>query len=167
VLEAQAKNAKSGVGGMTFEAARSAVLAETGDAALGAQLFKRQGCTACHTITPDEAPKGPMLLDIAKRYDKPTLLQSVLKPNAVIAQGFESWIFGMSNGDRVSGFVTSEGAEDLTIRTVNGEQITLVKTRIEQRRKADLSMMPEGIVAGLSPKDVASLLAFLETLVSK
>lgn len=167
VLEQQSKNAKNGVGGMTLEAATSAVLKESGDAALGAQLFKRQGCTACHTISPDEAPKGPMLLDIAKRYDKAALLQSVLKPNAVIAQGFESWIFGMSNGDRVSGFVTSEGAEDLTIRTVNGEQITLVKGRIEQRRKADLSMMPEGIVAALSPKEVASLLAFLETLSSQ
>ncbi len=167
VLEAQAKGAKGGVGGMPFEAAQAAILKETGDAALGAQLFKRQGCTACHTVSPGEAPRGPMLLDIAKRYEKPVLIQSILKPNAVIAQGFESWIFGMSNGDRLSGFVTAEGAEDLTIRTVNGEQITLVKPRIEQRRKADLSMMPEGIVAALSPKDVASLLAYLETLTSK
>ncbi|HEX7898895.1 MAG TPA: discoidin domain-containing protein [Planctomycetota bacterium] len=167
VLEAQAKGAKGGVGGMAFEEAQAAVLKEPGDAALGAKLFQRQGCASCHTISPAEAPRGPMLLDIAKRYEKPVLIQSILKPNAVIAQGFESFIFGMSNGDRVVGFVTDEGAEDLTIRTAGGERQTLVKSRIEQRKKADLSMMPEGLVAALTPKELASLLAFLETLTSK
>ena len=154
-------------GGMPFEEATAAVLKEAGDAALGAKLFQRQGCASCHTISPAEAPRGPMLLDIAKRYEKTVLIQSILKPNAVIAQGFESFIFGMSNGDRVVGFVTDEGAEDLTIRTAGGERQTLVKSRIEQRKKADLSMMPEGLVAALTPKEVASLLAFLETLKSK
>jgi putative heme-binding domain-containing protein len=167
VLEAQAKGAKGGVGGMPFEEAQAAVLKEAGDAALGAKLFARQGCASCHTLSPNDAPRGPMLMDIAKRYEKPVLLQSILKPNAVIAQGFESFIFGMSNGDRLIGFVTDEGAEDLTIRTAGGERQTLVKSRIEQRKKADLSMMPEGLVAALTPKDVASLLAFLETLKSK
>lgn len=167
LLEAQAKGAKGGVGGLPFEEAQAAILKESGDAALGAKLFARQGCNSCHTISPNDPPRGPMLMDIAKRYEKPVLIQSILKPNAVIAQGFESFIFGMSNGERFNGFVTSEGAEDLTIRTVNGEQLTLVKARIEARRKADLSMMPEGLVAALTPKEVASLLAFLETLRSK
>jgi putative heme-binding domain-containing protein len=167
VLEAQAKGVKGGVGGMPFEEARAAILKEPGDAALGAKLFQRQGCVSCHTVSPNDAPRGPMLRDISKRYEKPVLIESILKPNAVIAQGFESFIFGMSNGDRVVGFVTDEGAEDLTIRTAGGERQTLVKSRIEARRKADLSMMPEGLVAALSPKEVASLLAFLETLTSK
>lgn len=48
-----------------------------------------------------------------------------------------------------------------------GEPLTLVKSRIEARRDADLSMMPEGLVAALSPREVASLLAYLETLKSK
>jgi putative heme-binding domain-containing protein len=167
VLAEQAKGAKAGVGGMTFEAARDAILKETGDAALGEKLFIRQGCTACHTISPGEAPRGPMLQDISKRYPKDALVQSILKPSAVIAQGFASVIFALSNGDRVTGFVTSEGAEDLTIRTANGEQLTLVKSRIEARRDADLSMMPEGLVAALGPREVASILAYLETLKSK
>jgi putative heme-binding domain-containing protein len=167
VLEAQAKNAKDGVGALPFDAARAAILKEAGDVELGQKLFVRQGCVSCHTISPEEAPRGPMLRDITKRYDKAALVESILKPNAVIAQGFESFIFGMSSGDRVAGFVTDEGAEDLTIRTASGERQTLVKSRIEQRRKADLSMMPEGLVAGLTPKEVASLLAFLETLTSK
>lgn len=167
VLGDQARGKKGGVGGMTFEAASAAILKEKGDTALGAKLFGRQGCTACHTISPGEPPRGPMLLDIAKRYPKEALLQSILKPGAVIAQGFAGVIFALASGDRVSGFVTAEGAEDLTIRTVNGEPMTLVKSRIEARRDSDLSMMPEGLVAALTPKEVASLLAYLESLKSK
>jgi len=167
ILEAQSKGKKNGVGGMPFEAATAAILKETGDPAAGAKLFQRQGCSVCHTISPDEPPRGPMLLDIGKRYPKDVLLQSILKPSAVIAQGFNSVIFGLTNGDRVIGFVTAEGAEDLTIRTAAGEQMTLIKSKIEARRNADLSMMPEGIVAALSPKEVASLLEYLETLKSK
>ena len=64
----------------------------------------------------------------------------------------------------MGGFATADGSDD---RRVNGEPITRVKSRIERRRKADLSMMPEGIVAALTPKEVASLLACLDTLRSK
>ena len=35
---------------------------QKGDPKLGERLFQRQGCVACHTVAPGEAPKGPSLL---------------------------------------------------------------------------------------------------------
>lgn len=49
--------------------------------------------------------------------DKPNdLVESVLKPIAKIAQGYESDLFTMKNGRVDTGFVVSEGADVVLIR---------------------------------------------------
>ena len=69
-------------------AARSAKAA--GDAKRGAELFKRQSCIACHTYANGQNPKGPHLVDIGKRYKPEEIIESMLRPAAKIAQGFDT-----------------------------------------------------------------------------
>jgi putative heme-binding domain-containing protein len=150
---------------MSYESVVAAAVKDKGDARLGAELFQRQGCVACHTTSTSEPPKGPMLAGITGRYSRAELCESILKPSAKIAQGFETqWFKTQENGDVLEGFVTRESGDDLELRNAAGNVMTLRKADIKQRGKRDTSVMPEGLVAKLTPHDLASILAFLESL---
>ncbi|MCP4814252.1 MAG: L-sorbosone dehydrogenase, partial [Planctomycetaceae bacterium] len=92
------------------------------------------------------------------------LLESILKPSAKIAQGFDTYGFVTTDGKIVSGFVASESAEDIEVRLATGVPVVLVKTELEERVKQMKSMMPEGLVSNLTPAQLADLLAYLQSL---
>jgi putative heme-binding domain-containing protein len=149
-----------------FDKTVAIALQMPGDVTLGQQLFKSQGCFNCHTTTPDQPPKGPFLGGISTRYKRAELCESVMKPNAKIAQGFETQWF-KTKDDIVEGFVTRESGDEVEFRTVTGATTVLKKADIKSRGKRDTSVMPEGLVAKLTPKDLADLMAYLESLKAK
>jgi putative heme-binding domain-containing protein len=155
------------IGTMKYEDVVAAVLQSKGDAALGRELFQRQGCIACHTTTPREPAKGPMLGGIGGRYNVAELCESIMKPSAKIAQGFETQWFKTKSGDVIEGFVVKEGGDQIEVRTPVGVSTVIKTDQIQKRGKRDVSMMPEGLVVKLTPADLASLIAYLNSLDGK
>lgn len=151
------------IGQMKYEEVFAAVQ-KGGDAAQGKDLYLRAGCIACHTIGADEPPKGPILSAVAKIYDRAALTESILKPNAKLAQGFESAWIKTRKGEQVEGFVTREGADSVDVRNIAGQTVTIEKGDIAERGHRPQSMMPEGLLNGFSPAELANLLAYLESL---
>jgi putative heme-binding domain-containing protein len=151
------------IGTMKYEDVFAAVQ-KGGDAKEGQQMFLRAGCIACHTLTPDEPPKGPILSAVAKIYDRAALTESILRPNARIAQGFESQWFKTRKGEQIEGFVTREGGDSLDVRNIAAQTVTLEKADLAERGKRETSMMPEGLLAPFTPAELANLLAYLESL---
>jgi putative heme-binding domain-containing protein len=137
---------------------------EKGDPKLGAELFARQGCVTCHTVSAAEPPKGPPLAGIAAKYSRPELCESVLKPSAKIAQGFETQWFKTKGGEVLEGFVTREAGDEIEFRNATGVSAVLRKQDVDRRGKRDTSVMPEGLVGNLTPQEFAGLLAYLESL---
>src|ERR1700722_4743332 len=117
---------------------------EKGDVALGGRLFLKQNCIACHTVSKNEPVKGPFLGDVTARYKRPELIESILKPSAKIAQGFETHIFTMTDGKIITGFVVRESGDEIEIRDVAGLAGVLKKSNIDERRQSKDSVMPEG-----------------------
>src|SRR6185436_18137870 len=134
---------------------------------MGEELFTRLGCVACHTTRSTEAPKGPFLGGVGTRYSRAELCESILKPSAKIAQGFETQWFKTKDDEEIEGFVTREGGDDLDVRNVAGITTTLTRKNIAERGKREKSVMPEGLMDKLTPGELASLLAFLESTKSK
>src|SRR5262249_23162111 len=126
-----------------YDAVVARAVQEKGDAVLGGQLFLRQNCIACPPVSKNEPPKGPYLGDVAGRYQRPELLESILKPNAKIAQGFETHVFTLADGKIVTGFVVREAGDEVEIRDANGTATVLKKEDIDDRRQTPHSMMPE------------------------
>ncbi len=155
------------IGEMPYDLAVKIVLTKKGDSAAGRQLFLKQGCIACHTVSADEPPKGPMLGGIGQRYSRAELCESILKPSAKIAQGFESQYFKMKNGEEVEGFVVKEGGDSVEVRNIAGVTTILEKGNILERQKRDKSIMPEGLAANITPDDLASLISYLEETKAK
>ncbi|MEP6671027.1 MAG: c-type cytochrome [Chthoniobacter sp.] len=151
------------IGSMKYDALFAAVQ-KGGDAKEGQQMFLKAGCIACHTINADEPPKGPILGAVVKIYDRAALTESILKPSAKIAQGFESQWFKTKKGEQIEGFVTREGGDSVDVRNIAGQAMTLEKADITERGKRDVSIMPEGLLNSFTPADLQNLLAWLESL---
>lgn len=153
------------IGNLGVEAARAAAeQSDEGDVERGRKLFASQSCAACHTVVDGQTPKGPHLVDIGKRYQRPGLIESILKPSAKIAQGFDTYAFRTSDGKVFTGFVVSESAETITMRQATGVVVELPQDDIERRVKQPISMMPQGIVNNLTVEQLADLLAYLRSL---
>ncbi len=143
------------------------VLKDKGDAGLGAQIFEKQGCVNCHAVTKAQPIKGPYLGDISTRYNRSELTESILKPSARIAQGFETKKFALNSGQVYEGFVVREAGDEIEMRNSTGAVSTISKKEIEETQKSDVSVMPQGLLDPLTPHDLASLLAYLESLKGK
>ncbi len=160
----RASAAAQKIGGLTTDAALAAVENSKGDAIRGVQLFTQIGCNACHTVKADEPLKGPFLGTIATVYRRRQLAEAILLPNKTIAQGFVANHFEMKDGTEVDGFVVREAADAVTIRTITAQEQVVRVSDIAKREKQERSLMPEGLAAGLTVQDLASLLDYIEGL---
>ena len=165
--EKRGNNTEPLIDTLKYEQVVAAASKDKGDAKRGRELFTKQGCVACHTISAEETPKGPFLGGIATRYSRAELCESILKPNSKIAQGFETQWFKTKDEEEVEGFVSREGGDDLDVRNIAGITTTVAKKNIAERGKRETSMMPPGLADKLTTGELASLLAFLESLKSK
>jgi putative heme-binding domain-containing protein len=152
------------IGNMPQEGVLRRTLEAKGNAAKGKTLFKLQSCSACHTDSDGQALKGPHLVGIGKRYSAAELGESILKPSAKIAQGYETYLFEMANGKTYTGFVVSTSARTLRIREGTGIQRELQSAQIGSREIQKQSIMPEGLVNNLTPEELADLIAYLQSL---
>ena len=152
------------IANLKFEAAAERAFKTDGDVAKGRALFTQQSCIACHTFANGQTPKGPHLVDIGKRYKKHELIESILKPSAKIAQGFDTYSVIMQDGKIRTGFVTTESADAIQLKQTTGITLSLQKSYIDERIKQKLSMMPIGLANNLTPEQVADLVAYLQSL---
>jgi putative heme-binding domain-containing protein len=143
------------------------VMSIKGDVSRGEQMFTQQGCVACHTVKESEAAKGPFLGNIATIYKRRELAEAILLPNKTIAQGFVTNQFTMKDGNVQLGFVTQEAADKIVVRNIAAQEISIDPKLIAKREKSDKSLMPEGLAAGISVADFASMIAYLEALAAK
>jgi putative heme-binding domain-containing protein len=155
------------IGKMAYEEVLAAALKETGDARRGSRLFLKQGCVLCHTVSALDTPKGPPLNEAGSRYKRDELIESILKPSAKIAQGFETRFFLLNNGKMLEGFVTRDTANEIEIRDLAGVPTVIHRSDIDQTGRRETSMMPERLVDGLTVQELASLVAYLESLRKK
>ena len=161
-----AKNVKP-IAALAYEAVLATALKDPGDAALGATLFEKQGCVNCHAVAKGQPIKGPYLGDVTARYNRSELTESILKPSAKIAQGFETKKLALTSGQVYEGFVVREAGDEIEMRNSTGAVSTISKKEIEETLKSDVSVMPQGLLDPLTPHDLASILAYLESLKGK
>jgi mono/diheme cytochrome c family protein len=78
--------------------------APRGDAAAGKTVFASQGCGGCHTFAPagTNGTIGPNLGEVLKAKDSVFIHESIVNPNAEIAQGFQPNIMPPDYGQKLS-----------------------------------------------------------------
>jgi putative heme-binding domain-containing protein len=149
---------------LSLENVLATVVKTSGDKATGERLFTRMNCVNCHTVKQTEAPKGPYLGTIATTYKRRELAEAILLPSKTIAQGFATNVFALEDGRTLTGFVTKEAADVVTVRDADGKEAVIPTSNIVERAKSTTSVMPEGLVKGITVGEFASLLDYLESL---
>lgn len=148
---------------MSFEKALDGAMKEKGDKRQGGELFVQLGCIACHTTSKNEPLKGPFLGGVSQKYKRPELIESILKPNAKVAQGFTSHWFEV-DFEKTEGFIVRDSGDEIEVRNIQGVSTVIKKSDIGSQGKLEKSLMPDGLVNKLTVKELASLLAYLESL---
>lgn len=124
----------------------------------GRLLFSRT-CASCHTLFGEGGKIGPDLTG-SQRTNPEYLLTKLLDPSAVVARDYQMTILTLKNGRILSGLIKEENDKTLTLQTQN-EAVRLDKSDIEERQRSQQSMMPDGLLAPLSPAEVRDLIAYV------
>jgi len=161
-LRAEARAPKLGT--MQANAILDAVTTTKGTVTRGQQLVSELGCTACHTVSANEPPKGPFLGNVAGTMNRRQIAEAILQPNKSIAQGFATYQVQLRDGSSVTGFIVREAADAITVRTITAQETRVPTANIVRRTQLPVSLMPEGLLSGVTINEFASLLDYLESL---
>jgi putative heme-binding domain-containing protein len=128
------------------------------DAENGRAIFAHT-CMVCHTLFGVGAKIGPDITG-SNRANVDYLVENIVDPSAVIGKDYLLTVVRTKDGQQIEGIVKGETDDSVTMAQVNGP-ITVPKNEIAKRRTSNVSMMPEGLLAGLSPKEVRDLIKYL------
>ncbi len=150
------------------ETLRTFALSHEGDPRSGEALFfnaKGAGCVKCHIANGQgTATIGPDLSGLAQKYDKAEIIRSVLEPSNRIANGYQPVVVATRDGKVLTGVVRSETNDALDLVDADAKSIRLAKSAIEERQVGNVSIMPAGLVDGLTVAEFADLISYLTSL---
>lgn len=131
-----------------------------GDAAEGRTVFVNR-CGTCHRMGTAGNTIGPELTDIAKKFDKVSLLDAIINPNAAIVFGYEPWLVNTKAGESVYGFLISENKQTVTVKNISGKKHVIAQNEITSKKKQESSLMPEPANLALTEQNLADIASYL------
>jgi putative heme-binding domain-containing protein len=131
-----------------------------GDAAAGKLVFQ-QTCAVCHRLFGEGTTIGPDLTG-ADRKNTETMLVSILDPSAYIRPEFVSYDLTTKDGESLSGLMVESSAAAVTVLDRNNQRHVLARDQIKELNPSGVSLMPEGLLEALTPRQVMDLFAYLQ-----
>ena len=127
----------------------------------GQKIFAERACASCHLST---NALGPDLSGISKRLSPLDLFRSIIMPNANVPPAYRATVFTMKDGTKHIGRIAFNSADGVIVRTGSGRTVRLDEPNIIEQKDWSNSLMPEGLLFGLGPDQLADLYAYLKTL---
>jgi putative heme-binding domain-containing protein len=128
------------------------------DLAAGRRLFQR-ACASCHKLYGEGGELGPDLTG-SGRSDLGYLLENVVAPNSVVAADYRMTVVETKDGRTLNGLLRSPNPGSITLLTATGP-LTLTREDVERIEMQSGSMMPEGLLDGMTPAERRDLVAYL------
>jgi putative membrane-bound dehydrogenase-like protein len=128
------------------------------DRANGRRRFT-QTCATCHTLFGQGGKIGPDLTG-SQRSSLDYLLVNIVDPSALVAPAYRMSTVILSDGRVLNGILNDQARPTVTVQTPT-ERLVLNRTDIEEIRKSELSLMPEGQLDVLPKNEVRDLIAYL------
>lgn len=134
---------------------------EQGDGKRGQDLFRARGCQTCHAV---QGALGPNLVGAASRFSREDLFEAIANPSKDVAPPYRTTLFQMKDGNIYTGIVAFESADGFIVQTGATTTVRINSSDVAARRPGLLSLMPNGLLDGLKPTDLADLYAYLRSL---
>ena len=143
----------------------ASILAMTGDPKRGEAIFFAEAmqCAKCHKVGEKGVPLGPELTEIGKTRTRAEILDSLLQPSAKVEPKFASYLVKTADGRSFTGLLVKRDDKQLVLRDAENKEVVLAAADVEAVQPSRLSLMPDGLVSGLTPQEAADLLEFLST----
>lgn len=136
-----------------------------GDPAAGERIFfhpQTAVCYRCHQMEGRGGKVGPDLTATTHALSRKRLIESILRPSQEIAPQFVTWTIVTHDGRTLTGVLVSEAVDGAqTYADAEGKSFTLRPLEIESREQAPKSIMPDGLQARLTLRELRDLLAYL------
>jgi putative membrane-bound dehydrogenase-like protein len=149
---------------------RSSVIADyksclrlKGDTAAGQQIYERE-CSICHQIGRVGHAIGPSLAASSNAREPEALLRHILDPNFYIPPQFVQYVAVDHNGRTYTGILTDQTSTSITLKREKDASDTLLRSNLEELSSTGKSLMPEGLEKKVSKREMADLIAYLQTV---
>ncbi len=146
---------------------RDFALRHEGDVSRGREIFpdeQRVGCVRCHSVDGRGGKAGPDLFAVGDKYGRREIIDSVLTPSATIAVGYNTTTIETKDGEEVQGILKQVTDAGIELMGGDGKPVRVATADIGERRTSEVSLMPEGLQAGLSPQEFTDLIEYLVSL---
>ncbi len=139
-----------------------------GDAHRGEMIYRRPAlaCTGCHAVGSAGSTIGPNLVAVGAAATTNYMIESILNPNAAIAEHYENRLFTLVDGSVQMGVITFKSEKEVIVRdsAQGGKEITIPAANI-LKEQAMPSLMPAGLADQLkSRSEFLDLAKFLSVL---
>ncbi|HWA99774.1 MAG TPA: PVC-type heme-binding CxxCH protein [Pirellulales bacterium] len=144
------------------------ILALRGDPKRGEQIFFQSSaaqCKNCHQVRGTGGTLGPDLSAIGKKYERATLLETILEPSKAISHEYVPYVVQTTDGQIYAGFVVEDSEREVVLKDANSKLHRFKRKDIEVIEAQTKSLMPELVLRDVTAQDAADLLAFMSTLV--
>lgn len=151
----------------TLREYRDYSMGHDGSGTRGKALFfdeQRTLCSRCHSVDGTASKAGPDLFAVGDRFPRRELIQAILEPSSAIAVGYGTTIIETKSDEEHVGITKDVTAEAIDLMTGDGQRVRIATRDIKAQRGSNVSLMPEGLQAGLSLQEFADLVEYLVTL---
>lgn len=125
----------------------------------GKTIFTQQ-CSKCHKLFGQGGEVGPDLTSF-NRNDLNTMLLSIVHPSAESREGYNSYLVTTNDGRTLTGTLAEQDNQTVTLRSPEGQSISIPREEIDEMTVTKQSMMPEGLLKVYSDQQLRDLFAYL------
>ena len=131
----------------------------TGDSRVGATIFNER-CASCHKVGNIGYNLGPDLNSV-RSNGREAILRAILQPDLELSPLYIQYTIATADNEVLTGLVTDQSNNSITVRGPNGWQETLPRSQVLSVKSNRKSIMPEGLLEGLTNQQIADLLEFI------
>lgn len=132
----------------------------SGNVARGKRLFTERSCSQCHG---SGQALGPSLSGVAGRFSRDDLFLAIALPDRDVSPRYQATTIETKAGQTQTGLIVYESSELVILRNTTNQTFRFAMSEVESKHKHNRSLMPSGLLKGLSPQDVADLYRYLQS----
>lgn len=138
-----------------------------GVVARGKELFNNEQkgmCVKCHAVDGSTSKAGPNLEAIGEKFPRRELIDAILRPSATIAIGYSATSIETKDDEEFTGVIKQVTDAYVELIGGDGKSVRIPTGDIARQRENTLSLMPEGLQAGMSREEFTDLIEYLASL---
>jgi putative membrane-bound dehydrogenase-like protein len=139
---------------------------QDGHAERGRAVFfgRRAACSTCHRAETRGGDIGPDLSRIGRIRTVRDLAESILFPSVTVANGYELFSIVTRSGRVHDGVVHRETPTAVFLRQADTQEVRVERSQIEEMKRQNKSVMPDGFDRNLTTQQISDLIAYLRSL---